>query len=179
MGLLRVLLCGTGRSDRDRCAGAGSPAHTPNRIYRNWCVQEDLMNLKTCFASLALALAIAVLGFSGFLQAQGLTGQISGILTDATGGVLPGATVMIRNVGTGFTRETVSGANGGFVFPDLLAGTFDLTGAMPGFQTYEQKGIELAPPERPSVRPVAPEGGGVAETVKVQAEAGQGHTPSG
>ena len=57
--------------------------------------------------------------------------------------MLPGATVTIKNVGTNATRETVTGADGAFVFPDLLAGTFDLTVTVSGFKTYEQKGIEL------------------------------------
>ena len=73
------------------------------------------------------------------MQAQGLTGQISGTVTDATGGVLPGVTVTIKNVGTGAQLEAVTGTDGGFVFPDLLAGTFDLTVTMQGFKTYEQK----------------------------------------
>ena len=38
---------------------------------------------------------------AGELSAQGLTGQISGTVTDSGGGVLPGVTVTIRNVGTG------------------------------------------------------------------------------
>ena len=134
--------------------------------------------MKTRFACVALALAVTVFGIPG-LQAQGLTGQISGTLTDATGFVLPGVTVMIRNVGTGLTRETVTGADGRFLFPDLLAGTFDLTVTMQGFKTYEQKGIELASTERLGLRTIALDVGGVAETVTVAAEAVQVQTTSG
>ena len=90
-------------------------------------------------ATVAFALAITVLSVQG-LHAQGLTGQISGNLTDATGGVLPGVTVIIRNVGTGLTRETVTGPDGRFVFPDLLAGTFDLTVTMQGFKDVRAEG---------------------------------------
>ena len=129
-------------------------------------------------ATIAFALAITVLSVQG-LHAQGLTGQISGNLTDATGGVLPGVTVIIRNVGTGLTRETVTGPDGRFVFPDLLAGTFDLTVTMQGFKTYEQKGIELASTERLGLRTIALDVGGVAETVTVNAEAVQVQTTSG
>lgn len=135
--------------------------------------------MKNHFASVALALAIAVFGLPVLLEAQGLTGQISGTLTDASGGVLPGVTVTIRNVGTGLTRETVTGSDGRFVFPDLLAGTFDLTVTMQGFKTYEQKGIELASTERVALRTIALDIGGVAETVTVAAEAVQVQTTSG
>src|SRR5205823_5447382 len=123
-----------------------------------------LMSLKRLICVLV---AVAVVGLPGLLQAQGLTGQISGTLTDSTGSVFPGATVVIRNVGNGLTRETVSGPTGGFVFPDLLAGTFDLTVTMQGFKTYEQKGIELASTERLALRTIALEVGGLAETVTV------------
>ena len=116
--------------------------------------------MKNCFARVVVALAIAVLGIPGLLQAQGLTGQISGTITDTTGGVLPGVTITIKNVGTGLTRETVTGTDGAFAFPDLLAGTFDLTVTMQGFKTYEQKGIELGATDRVRLRAIALDVGG-------------------
>ena len=89
---------------------------------------------------MASALLVAVGGTMSSVQAQGLTGQISGTVTDSGGGVLPGATVVLKNAGTNLTRETVTGSDGTFVFPDLLAGKFDLSVTMNGFKTYEQKG---------------------------------------
>jgi hypothetical protein len=76
-------------------------------------------------AGVAFAVAIAMVGLPRLVQAQGLTGHISGTVTDTTGGVLPGVTVTIRNVGTGLTRETVTGTDGAFVFPTNA--TFDYT----------------------------------------------------
>ena len=47
-----------------------------------------------------LVLAVALMtGATSNLHAQGLTGQISGTVTDSGGGVLPGATVVIKNAG--------------------------------------------------------------------------------
>ena len=65
------------------------------------------------------------------------------------------------------------------MFPDLLAGTFDLTVTMQGFKTYEQKGIELGATERVGLRTIALDVGGLAETVTVQSEAVQVQTTSG
>jgi hypothetical protein len=48
---------------------------------------------------LAFALIMAISGAASFVMAQGLTGQISGVVTDSGGGVLPGATVNIKNAG--------------------------------------------------------------------------------
>jgi hypothetical protein len=131
------------------------------------------------FAGVAFALAIVVLGIPSPSRAQGLTGQISGTVTDVTGAVLPGVTVTVKNVGTGLTRETVTGADGSFVFPDLLAGRFDLTVTVQGFKTYEQKGIELASTERLGLRAIVLAVGGLSETVTVQSEAVQVQTTSG
>ena len=44
--------------------------------------------------------------------AQGLTGQISGVVTDNGGGVMPGATVTVKNVGTNLVAKTTTGADG-------------------------------------------------------------------
>jgi hypothetical protein len=128
---------------------------------------------------LALALIMTIGGAASSAMAQGLTGQISGVVTDSGGGVLPGATVVLKNAGTNATRETVTGADGVFLFPDLLAGKYDITVTVSGFKTYEQKGISLASTERVALRAISLEVGGVAETVTVQAEAVQVQTSNG
>jgi hypothetical protein len=121
-----------------------------------------------------VVLTIAMLvcaGAESFARAQGLTGQISGTVADSGGGVLPGATVTIKNTGTNATREAITGAEGAFVFPDLLAGTYDLTVSVQGFKTYEQKAIVLGATERVALRQIALEVGGLQETVTVTSEA--------
>ena len=89
---------------------------------------------KVCLVIAALA---ALLPATAFAQ----NGSIAGTVRDAQGGVMPGVTVIIRNVGTNLIKETVTGPTGAFLFPDLLAGTFDLTVSVQGFKSYEQKGI--------------------------------------
>ncbi|MEO8078654.1 MAG: carboxypeptidase regulatory-like domain-containing protein, partial [Acidobacteriota bacterium] len=124
-----------------------------------------------------LVLAVTIMtAAASTLHAQGLTGQILGTVTDSGGGVLPGATVVLKNAGTNQTRETVTGPNGAFLFPDLLAGNYDIAVTVSGFKTYEQKGIKLASTERVGLRAIALEVGGVAETVTVQAESVQVQT---
>ena len=63
----------------------------------------------SCRIVLAIAALVALGGSLNMVQAQGLTGQISGTVTDSGGGVLPGATVTVKNAGTNPTRETVTG----------------------------------------------------------------------
>ena len=97
------------------------------------------MKFRISSVVLAFALIMGITGAASSVMAQGLTGQISGVVTDSGGGVLPGATVTIKNTGTNSTRETVTGADGSFAFPDLLAGKYDLTVSMQGFKTYSRR----------------------------------------
>lgn len=84
---------------------------------------------------------------------------------------MPGATVTLKNAGTNATREIVTAPDGTFVFPDLLAGTYDVSVTIEGFKTYEQKGVVLGATERVALRAIALEVGGLQETVTVTSEA--------
>ena len=128
---------------------------------------------------LAAALLAALVVNTGTLHAQGLTGQISGTITDTGGGVMPGATVTVKNVGTNLVRETVTGADGAFVITNLLAGTFDLSVTVQGFKPYSQQGIVLGATDRVTLRPIALEIGGLSEVVTVQSESVKVNTTSG
>jgi carboxypeptidase family protein len=127
---------------------------------------------------LATLLLAALCASVGTLSAQGLTGQIAGTITDSGGGVMPGVTVVVKNAGTNTTREAITGADGTFVFPDLLAGTYDISVKMDGFKTYEQKGIALGATERIGLRAIALEVGTLSENVTVKAEAALVQTTS-
>jgi Carboxypeptidase regulatory-like domain len=129
--------------------------------------------------SAVLALAMIVAVGASRVSAQGLTGQISGVVTDTGGGAMPGATVTVKNVGTNLTREAVTGVDGVFVITNLLAGTFDLTVTVQGFKPYEQKGIVLGATERLALRTIALEIGGLSEVVSVTAESVKVQTTSG
>ena len=59
---------------------------------------------------------------SVYAQGSGST-SLSGVVTDTGGGVIPGATVVVKNDATGVTYETVSSSTGAFSVPALDAGT--------------------------------------------------------
>ena len=73
--------------------------------------------------------------------AQTDRGTITGTITDATGAVIPGATLHARNVDTGAEFDTVSTATGNYTIPSLIAGPYDLTVTAAGFEKYIQHGI--------------------------------------
>src|SRR4029453_5735116 len=127
-----------------------------------------------------LALVFLAICCSGRVaDAQGLKGQLSGPVTDTGGGVMPGVTVIVKNAGTNTTRETITGPDGAFIFPDLLAGNYDITARMDGFKTYEQKGIAVGATERVGLKSITLQVGGLSEQVTVAAESPQVQTTNG
>jgi hypothetical protein len=77
----------------------------------------------------------AVAGSSTPSYAQRTTGDISGTVTDGTGGVLPGATVTAVCSETSFTRTSVTDASGGFRLSELPVCTYRVTSELAGFKT--------------------------------------------
>jgi hypothetical protein len=94
------------------------------------------------------------------------TGQINGVVTDNTGGVVPGATVKAVETATGIARETVSGADGRYNFASLRPTTYDITAELTGFRTAERKGVLLQANQNLTAN-FALELGNLAETVTV------------
>jgi hypothetical protein len=100
--------------------------------------------------------------------AQETTGTIQGLVSDASGGVLPGATVVVKNVDTGQTQEVVSNDSGRYTVPFLRPGAYEVTFTMSGFQPVTTRGIELHVNDRLEVNGKLSVGG-VTETIDVSA----------
>ena len=77
------------------------------------------------------------------LSAQTNTGEISGLVLDSSGAVLPGATVLASHPASGFTIERVTDADGRFFLPALPTGHWEVTATLPGFRRATQTGVVL------------------------------------
>lgn len=77
------------------------------------------------------------------LSAQTFRGTILGTVTDAQGGVLAGAKVTVKNLGTGLERNTDTSADGSYALPELPIGTYTVTISQPGFQTAVTTGVTV------------------------------------
>src|SRR3990172_3011877 len=75
---------------------------------------------------------------------QVTTGTILGTVMDASGAVVPGATITIRNVETGISRTLTSDAAGRYTAPQLPLGRYEVTAEASGFQRVVRSGIELS-----------------------------------
>ena len=82
----------------------------------------------------ALLLALVLVPSLAFAQATQV-GQLGGEVKDATGGVLPGATVTLTSVARGFTRTMVTDGQGRFLFTVVPIGRYTVSVALQSFQT--------------------------------------------
>ncbi|MBW4038511.1 MAG: TonB-dependent receptor [Acidobacteria bacterium] len=82
----------------------------------------------------ALMLAAVVAFCGGAVRGQSMAGSISGAVTDSTGAEIPGATVAIANVASGYARTATADAGGQFKFGNLPFGVYRLTASATGFQ---------------------------------------------
>jgi hypothetical protein len=105
-------------------------------------------------------------------------GTLQGVVSDESGAVVPGATVMITNADTGISRETGTDAQGRFVFNLVPPARYDLTASLTGFKTTRHEGITLTVGAEIVVN-LTLELGAVAEQVTVTGEAPLVETRSG
>jgi len=93
--------------------------------------------------SLAVAMCACLIA-AGPASAQNITtGSIVGTITDAQGGVLPGATVTATHVDTGTKYEAVTDAAGHFSLINVRVGRYTVTAAMSGFKDLKQENIDV------------------------------------
>jgi len=89
-----------------------------------------------------LSLTVLLFAAQGRSQIAG-TGNIQGTVSDASGAVIPNATVTATDAATQVKHVTKSGNAGGYLFPGLPIGTYVINVVATGFETYEQTGIVL------------------------------------
>ncbi len=102
--------------------------------------------------------------------AQALYGTLVGNVTDATGAVVPGATVTILHKETSQTRVATTNDNGGYGFPTISTGTYEVEVTKEGFFKSVRSNVEVS--INTVVRADAQlQVGSVAESVQVSGQA--------
>jgi hypothetical protein len=111
------------------------------------------------------ALAVVIcMGAAAFAQSSSST--LSGTVVDSAGGVVPGATVTVKNNATAIQTEAVTNTAGAFSVPALDPGTYTVTISLAGFKTAVVSDVRLQA-SRPAEIKATLEIGGVNETVEV------------
>ncbi len=83
----------------------------------------------------ALVCVIGILLLAAPASSQTVLGRVAGTVLDASGGVLPGATVTLTNIATTQAATTVTTDTGAFTFPQIPAGTYKVVVELQGFKT--------------------------------------------
>jgi hypothetical protein len=119
---------------------------------------------------LATMALIALSAASAWGQAAG-TGTITGTVTDPAGAVVPGASVVVHNVGTAVDTSQTSNDAGIYTAPFLQPGAYEITVSKAGFTTINRKGLTLEVGRTLTIDFGLEVGAAGAQTVSVTAEA--------
>src|SRR5438309_3653912 len=71
------------------------------------------------------------------------TGKIAGVVRDASGAAVPGATVTVKSTALMAERTSNTGADGAYLFDLLPPGTYEVTVTSKGFKGFSETGIVL------------------------------------
>lgn len=129
--------------------------------------------MKLVFATLSLLL-VASLGWSQTVTSQ----EISGLVQDLTGSVVPNATVTVKNDETGFIRTAQANEGGFYLVSNLPIGTYEVSAEVRGFKKFVTTGVVLNVNSKVSAN-IKLEVGNITESVTVAADAAQVETATG
>lgn len=121
------------------------------------------MRWTTLVARILLTVVIATPAFAQ----GGTTSAISGVVTDHTEAVVPGATILVKSDTTGAEFHAVTSEAGAFTVPALNPGTYTVTVSLSGFKTAVLKGVIVTAGGPATVRAKL-EVGGLEESIVVE-----------
>lgn len=105
------------------------------------------MHLKRISGMTTLVLVTAIMLFMNGIEVSAqlrTVGRLTGIVEDSTGAVTQNATVLLKDIKTGITKQTVTSEQGSFLFPDLVSGIYEVTVSKTGFQTSVVSDISVS-----------------------------------
>jgi len=117
-------------------------------------------------ATVAAILFALLVTLSLRMYAQTTNAQISGLIADASGAVIPGAKITALNTATGVPYSAVSNGAGIYVLPEMLPGPYVVTVTAPGFGETKSTGLTLSTGDHLSQN-FSLKPGSVEETVSV------------
>ena len=118
---------------------------------------------------MALAVIDVIDNARAFAQG-GTTSSLSGTVVDSSGSLIPGADVVVKDIGTGATFTTVTSENGTFNVPAINPGTYEVTISLTGFKRAVLTNVTVNAATPASIRATL-DVGELAEVVQVSAGA--------
>ena len=115
------------------------------------------------------ALAAALLVVLPAVARAQATGTISGVVTDPSGAILPGATIEARSAATGQVRTATTGAEGFYTVPLVSPGRYEVKASLSGFQSATRTNVQVSVSETARAN-LTLQVGSVTENVTIVAE---------
>lgn len=109
------------------------------KIYRR-CQGGGLFKV---ISTLGVCVVVLLASVATFFAQAGSTGRILGAVTDATGGVIGGATVSVTDTQRGITRTLTTDEAGAYNAPELIPGSYSVKVEFPGFKATERQNISV------------------------------------
>ena len=153
------------------------PTVDPRRIETMVPVGPAALSSARVFAMTPVASSAVAIRPASRPAAPQPIGEVSGTVTDPSGGVIPGATVFLKSRASSEGKTTVTNATGSFVFVDVTAGDYDLDVSLPGFRRNLHV-IQVQSGQRLTTT-IQLQLGSVAEELTVTGRPGEPITPSG
>src|SRR5437667_10175419 len=91
--------------------------------------------------SLRVLFCLFLISLSAFAQSD--RGTMTGTVSDTTGAVIPGVSIVATNVETGARYQTVSTETGNYTLAQMPAGLYQLSAELPGLKRYVRQGITV------------------------------------
>src|ERR1700722_12635492 len=95
------------------------------------------------FNLLFIIVSAGIAPFAARLQAQAISGDLVGRVTDATGAVMPNVSVIATNSATDVKSPARTNAGGQYRISNLLPGNYNVSAASAGFTAFELKGVPV------------------------------------
>jgi hypothetical protein len=86
---------------------------------------------------------VLLLGLNAVAAAQTPSGEISGVVVDASGAPMPGVAITLTNQSTNAVRELQTNESGVYVLPAIPPGVYTLKATLSGFRTLERRDITV------------------------------------
>lgn len=119
--------------------------------------------------ALTLFLTLSLLP-GGLARAQGTASRVTGVVQDASGAVVEGATVTLTNEATKISYNTQTTSAGAYVFESVQVGTYSVTVEKAGFRRFVSSANQINV-NQPATVDVTLEAGNIEEVVNVQGSA--------
>ena len=105
-------------------------------------VKRTRRNLRKSATLLIVVIAGLALA-SGLVFGQEFSATMSGVVHDASGGLVPGVSVTAKHTESGLTRTAITNETGSYRLPSLPVGAYEVTAELSGFKQQVRRGVNL------------------------------------